>query len=469
MKNGKIVLLSTLIVSMLLLASCTNGGGEGEVFQGGTQGLLLRFVDGAPPNPVYDGGAVDFDLMLQVENAGEFDIDRIHFTISGINNRDFVGTYKLQNGMQGEMRSELGRDGLAGKTKLEREVIPGDSTYVTLAEGLRYTRQLLGGGELRYTVLIDACYPYATLATSTVCLQRDYLDGNDNVCSPKTGGQASVSGAPLQVTSFTQTAVGRDRLRVQYVFELKSNAQIWAPKIGQTCDPSSRTARIREEGVFYVEIDDQGAALPGGVNCIGFRDGSDFDGTHIRNINQVALGGTGNAILVQRIDPKDSGYLKLVDGRATLTCTMNLGSSATNSLGTVNIMAAYYVQDSARTTFSVTHSGEEYQGGTPTSPTTPSGTTETESSTHTLTVRKSGSGSGTVSATSGANIECGTECFSRTTQVTRNAEVILEPVADSNSRLEYWSGCDRIRFPQQCIISQMTSDKTITAHFELLS
>ena len=374
MKNGRIVLLSTLIVSMLLLASCTDGGGEGQVFQGGTQGLLLRFVEGTPPSLVYDNNAADFELLMQVENAGEFDVDKIHFTISGISPNDFPGGYKLTNTVRGWVEagpnSELGRDSLAGKTRLERNVIPGDTTYITLADGLRYSRELLGGGELRYTVMADACYPYATLATSTICLQRDYLDGNDNICSPRAGGEVSVSGAPLQVTGFTQTAVGRDRLRVQYTFELKSNAEIWAPKAGnaQTCDPVNRGDRIREEGVFYVEIDDNSAASS--VSCIGFRDGTGLDGTHIKSIPQITLSPiTGNAIVVRAIQPRDSGYLKLVDGKATLTCTLNFGDSgvSTNSLGTVNILAGYYVRDSARATFSVTHSGTGSGTGTGTS------------------------------------------------------------------------------------------------------
>ncbi|MFT4309430.1 MAG: hypothetical protein ACMXYL_03005 [Candidatus Woesearchaeota archaeon] len=362
------IILSSTIIAMLLLASCGPTTPSGQVFEGGTQGILFRFVEGTPPSLIYDAGAVDFDIMLSVQNAGEFDVDRIHFTISGINDRDFPGTYEGGSSMAhwvfAGAGSEIGMYGLAGKTRLERDTLPGDTTYVTLASGVNYTRTLPGGGELRYTLHVDACYPYATMATSTVCYQRDYLDGNDNICSPAQGGQLSVSGAPLQVTRVTQTAVGSNDLRLQYTFELKSNVDIWAPKVGnaQTCDPINRADRIREEGVFFVALDHLGAAER--VRCIGLQQNDNFDGTHIRDIPQTAL--TGAAIRLRDLIPQtdSSGYLKLVDGKATLTCTLTLGRSATNNLGTVNVLATYYVKDSARTSFSVTHSG--MGGGTAT-------------------------------------------------------------------------------------------------------
>jgi hypothetical protein len=380
MKNRNLIVLPALLLSLLLVASaCDPGTGTGRVFEGGTQGLLLSFVEGTPPDPIYDNNAIDFDMMLRIENAGEYDIDRIHFTISGINRRDFPGNYLNTQGMKGWAQTgsemwDLGLYGLAGKTRLERETIPGDTTYVHIAEKIKYDRTLLGGGELQYTVLVDACYPYATLATSTICLQRNYHDGNDNICTPKSGGQVSVSGAPLQITSYTQTAVGTKSLRVQYTFQNRANVEIWAPKDGkaQDCDPESRTDRIRELGTFYVAINDNGAAHR--IRCIGLQQNENFGVVTIRDqIPQLAL--TGGAIRVREVQPLPdaAGYLKLVDGKATLTCTLDLHDSVTNSLGTVNVLAAYYVKDSVRKTFHVTHSGYDGTPSTPGTPTAPSG------------------------------------------------------------------------------------------------
>ena len=112
-----------------------------------------------------------------------------------------------------------------------------------------------------------------------------------------------------------------------------------------------------EEGVFYVKVDHQNAASA--IRCVEFYDPdiTGKDGEHITKISQPAL--TSNAVrigeVVQHTD--GYGYLKLHNGKATLTCTLTLREATTNHMGIVNVAATYYVQDSARTTFSVTHSG----------------------------------------------------------------------------------------------------------------
>jgi len=368
--NNKIIFLLTIIL-IISLSSCDFGSnkGIGTVFEGGTQALLFRFVEGTPPTFVYDNNAMPFDILLSVENAGEFDTDSIYFTISGISPNDFPGTYL---GAEGKTRGwittgvgkELGTEVLAGKTKLEKTVLPGDNVFLTIGSGIYYNKPLLGGGEMPYTIMIDACYPYATVATSSVCYQRNYNDGDDTACNPRTGGQMSVSSAPLQITSFTQTPVGPTNLRIQYKFELRGNVKIWAPieptvSRWQNCAPSTRTDRVKQEGVFYVKVDHQGIATE--MRCIELQQNADFNGEHITEIPQPTLTPlTSNAIRISEVTTRTggTGYLKLQDGKATLTCTLTLPEATTNHIGTINVASTYYIQDSVRTMISVTHSGQ---------------------------------------------------------------------------------------------------------------
>ncbi|MFT4309429.1 MAG: hypothetical protein ACMXYL_03000 [Candidatus Woesearchaeota archaeon] len=359
-----IVLLLALTV---LVAGCNGTSSRDiDVFIGGSQGLLLRFMEGTPPNTVYDNRAMPFDITLSIENAGEFDIDRVHLTLSGISTNDFEGIGNVKRWVTSNNNPELGQPVLAGKTRIGDTQMTGGKAFIELGNEVQYTRRLAGGGEMSYTIMVDACYPYATMATSRVCYQSNYNDGNNNVCRPETTNSMSVSGAPLQVTSYSQEAVGPRSIRVQYTFDLRGNVQIYAPKgtertsgaaNEQDCNPANRTQAFREEGVFYVEVDHQGAATS--IRCTEWQSQTyDFVGTHIKQIRQPAL--TGSAIRIGDVERIEggAGFLRLNDGRATLTCIMELPESATNHMGVVNLAATYYVKDFARTTFAVTHSGQ---------------------------------------------------------------------------------------------------------------
>ena len=357
MANNKIMILAVLTVLVVGLSACDGGQRTtGKVFSGGTNGLLFSLERDAPPDLIYDNGQTPFGIIVRAKNDGEFDTEGITFTVSGINRLDFPGlvTPVVDNNL------------IIGRTTLENQVIDGDEAYITLANDVRYQRRLAGGGELDFAVVVDACYPYATLATSKVCLQEDYLDGNNDICDPRTSSEISVSGAPIQITSFQQQPVGTDRLRVQYEFTLRNNVEIWAPLSGgtsggQDCRPSDRSERVAQQNWIYVEVDPN---LPGAnVECVNLvRDRpSNFDGRFIKNIRQAYIGGpTAGSIIINSMDPDgnngDSGWLRLGTGdKVTLTCTMDVPEVG-NSFGTVDVLATYYVKDRVSRTLTVTHS-----------------------------------------------------------------------------------------------------------------
>ena len=65
------------IVLLLFIAGC---GSSGEVstgapttpFLGGSQGLIIGFLDGSPPEEVTDGDTFDFQALVSLENRGEY-------------------------------------------------------------------------------------------------------------------------------------------------------------------------------------------------------------------------------------------------------------------------------------------------------------------------------------------------------------------------------------------------------------
>ena len=94
-----------LFLIMILIVGCTNNGGDTNIgrskaFIGGSTGMLLDFLDGAPPNEVFDD-ASDFTISIKVENAGENDVIAANYEnapvlkITGIDPTDFGTTANL--------------------------------------------------------------------------------------------------------------------------------------------------------------------------------------------------------------------------------------------------------------------------------------------------------------------------------------------------------------------------------------
>ena len=92
--NKRYVVLFLLAVSLAVLIS---GCGEKEeeflieAFIGGSQGMVIEFLENAPPAEVFDLES-PFDVSIKLENIGEWDIENpedVTVTISGIDPVDF--------------------------------------------------------------------------------------------------------------------------------------------------------------------------------------------------------------------------------------------------------------------------------------------------------------------------------------------------------------------------------------------
>ena len=347
MNQGKITILALLTILVMGLAACENGtSAQGTVFTGGTNALLFSYERDAPPDLIYDNSQTPFAIMLKARNDGEFDTNNIRWRITGINRNDF------ENLETGDVHDEV----IMGRTKLQDQVIEGQEDYIMLGDNICYGRSLAGGGELRdLSVTAHMCYAYATLATATVCIRENYLDGGDG-CDPRTSSQISVSGAPVTVTGFSQQAVGTNRLRLQFDVALRNNHRIWAPYEGQTCsEGKDRSSRIAERDRIYARIDTNGI---GGIECVTLRDAEDFDGGYVLSDAYPQDLLSASAIRVQRVGVEDDGYFQLgSDNRASIICTLEVDGDLTDSLGTVDLALSYFLEDTVTTPLTITHTG----------------------------------------------------------------------------------------------------------------
>tara|TARA_Y100000310_G_scaffold322787_1_gene382268 strand:- start:1333 stop:2316 length:984 start_codon:yes stop_codon:yes gene_type:complete len=260
--------LLLLTISVILLIACGGGtntasvGPDSTPFRGGENGLKMEFLDGSPPDEVFDNSNFPFGVVVQLENLGEDDIDvgDGFIRVTGINPVDF---------------------GLAGQADLERPIPPMDSTKKnfdgTLIDGdtdnvefpgLNYQIDL-PGNILQPRIRAEACYNYKTRTATLICIKPDLLSKTEtkDICDISGDKDPQNSGGPLQITEMKQTAISSGKIQVNFVIEHVGEVNDRFFKIGTDCD--DRVTNIDKEKVLVKVTSDVNGAIP---RCTGLQD-----------------------------------------------------------------------------------------------------------------------------------------------------------------------------------------------------
>lgn len=303
-------LILALLVLGLFVAACEEGQeGDGVAvpFIGGTDALLISFEADAPPAEVYDGGDFPFDIELKILNAGEREVKKedIKIQISGIDPVEFdkqSADFFLSPAENIEAKAK----DPAGN------IIEPNPVYLTIPD-LNHVQSVTGN--LNYPILATACYKYGTEALSRLCIKQNLYE---------TGGACAVagekpvvnSGAPIQVSSLTESVAGASKIAFVFKIEHKGEGKIF--KLGTECNK----ANVRgDENKVNVEVE-TGLA---GLKCTQLRDGTET-----------------------------KGYVTLVDGEATVRCEQEITTPG-EFLKTVNIKIDYDYQQTVSTSILVIH------------------------------------------------------------------------------------------------------------------
>ena len=219
------------LVSLLLLVSGQEGcqsetTGKTDPFVGGKEGILIDFVEGAPPPEVFDQGH-QFEIVVRLQNKGEHDVKSGEgkVEISGISKQDFEGKY-----------SKSLPDGLSGTYKNpEGDAVEGGITYLTF-ENFEHQNPL--EGNTMFTVRAEICYKYETKAVTSLCVRKNILEygEEDAVCEIAEEKQVYNSGSPIQITSFKQNVGGTNKLSFTFKIAHQGIGAIYSP--GTLCDTS---------------------------------------------------------------------------------------------------------------------------------------------------------------------------------------------------------------------------------------
>lgn len=250
-----ILIIGFVLASMMILAGCGAGNEVGPSrtpFVGGANGLVMSFVEGAPPAEVFDDGQFPFSINVRIENLGEHDVEPSdgYIEITGIEAQEF-------NKQPGDLRQDIPyRIGKVTKTP-QGTIIIGDTIIAEFNE-LNFMRNIRGnwdGARIR----ANLCYNYETEATTAVCLKRDMLTNIDTreICSLSGQKQVFNSGAPIQVTKVTQAPLGSDKIQVQFEVSHVGSQHDRFYKLDTDCD--DRTTNLDKNKVYInVETDING-------------------------------------------------------------------------------------------------------------------------------------------------------------------------------------------------------------------
>jgi len=201
MNKSSIVLILS-IIAVVAVSGCLSAKEEAtpaSAFVGGTSGLSMSFMSNAPPTEYPE--CTGFDINVQLENKGEYTIpaDKAGITISGI------ATSATGYGITPAATQKT--EEIAARQKFGKSTTPGGQELMSFSS--------IGSpdfpGDTTQTIIATSCYPYRTIAMSTVCIKESFTKqttGGTELC--KITGDKTVynSGAPIQVSSISQFPVG---------------------------------------------------------------------------------------------------------------------------------------------------------------------------------------------------------------------------------------------------------------------
>lgn len=332
-------LIAFSVVFLLFIAGCAGGdktpaGAPTSPFLGGSEGIEISFLEGAPPEEVTDNGLFDFQAILMIKNKGEYALgkDQVNASLIGFQPEDFGITDDAATVAVDERDVLEGRrpddDPQPRKRDSEGNIIEAVETLITFPTDTANfnVRRSLPGNNV-FVFRADVCYRYETQAASDICVLENMIDvPSDALCQPSEPKEVFSSGSPVTITSFRQNAVGKDK--VQFVFDIVHSGQgsIFSRENPFSQCPKTPTQRRQKEDVVNVTVktglpDVDGDAATGvSLNCVGLRDS------------------TAASVSI--------GSVKLINGKRTITCTQSLNPSRSDFVRKIDINATFnYLQN----------------------------------------------------------------------------------------------------------------------------
>lgn len=243
--------VTLLFLTTLLIAGCTGGGsssgsasGSLEQFRGGSNFVSIVQEPGSPPETVFDDQTSAFDIIVRVDNNGEWDIEPNSFRV-------------LLEGFSTQSWGQIDNNVVLANQLLGYDFffdIDGDFEYVTFAN-IEY-QERLAQNSFTQNYNIRSCFPYGTKVAFTACVDNEAVRSSRNddfaLCEGFSQRDFSVSSGPIGVSLIEQQVVN-GRLRLIFTLNHREHANnqinLFAP------NSMNEMCRVRE-GLSSVQTRD---------------------------------------------------------------------------------------------------------------------------------------------------------------------------------------------------------------------
>jgi len=305
----RILSILAIMILVLMIVGCQGNGTtapETTPFIGGQNGLLQSFIQGTPPDEVFDKSQLEFSIITELENAGESDIEQGagYVRVHGIKAEDY-----------GVTPADLKKDipSITGAKKNTDGSITSGSKETAQFTGLKFLGSVPGtiqAGPIR----VEACYDYNTYAVTQLCIrERLTTEQGREICDPSGTKDLANSGAPIHVTNLVEQPLGSGR--VQITFQVTSVGQDTDRfyKDGTDCDDDLTN---KDRYKVFVDVSEVSGVVP---NCI------------LEEKTGTQGGANGG-----------QGYRTLWNGRPqTVSCTLDFGEVDSSFKPLLNINLKY--------------------------------------------------------------------------------------------------------------------------------
>ena len=198
-----------LLLSLLVLTSCQSGSYRGSTIDDdyfkGTDGLVLTFLEQAPPADVYEKS--EFDLQVYLANKGAFNLAEKYRGIINVKYEPYYVTPLTANYAGQNLYINKNNIQLYGKSYYFPN---GEENYFALDRFI--ANPLQGNFEKAKTEFdISVCYPYQTQFADEICIDMDPqgLSPREKTCTSRDKSYSGGQGAPIAITAIESNMVPR--------------------------------------------------------------------------------------------------------------------------------------------------------------------------------------------------------------------------------------------------------------------
>lgn len=327
--NSKTLLVIVLLASIVLVGCGESGPGEVNVYQG-TGSISMDTARNAPPDQVFENSV--FLLGVELQNEGAFSL---HPT-DGNNRRGYI-IVDYDSLYLDYIDGRLDSDDKTTPFYLEGRslVYPRGERNVINLGSFEVPEITRGLGQPSTTIKLDACYPYETTLTHTVCLDNDIFEEQTNpVCRNRGTYRFSGQGAPIVIREVEVTMIPEGLSR-----DGQASLPIELPDWVESSDDIPQDEQFRLRPRFEIELENRGRGN------VFLQDGEQSIKDHCLQFsasesNRVYVQAR---LLTEELNCNNDNIVRLRNGKGSIMCELDGVIERSNNIEDQLTIDAFYM------------------------------------------------------------------------------------------------------------------------------